>query len=261
MGVIYIIVAGIAAVTLGSHYLKKGAELTLSETLGVLMLFIVAICLAALTTVVVLVNFHKSLYGEQGYLTFTLPVKSWKLLLSKVIMATVWFVLAFAAIFGSMYVIYFVCRDELIGQDAFDVLSSMLAEVADINISGVIVTVIAKLILAFITFSFYILTIFFTSTLANTRLFQSHNVLWTILLFLPIMFVSNKIAVFINQRVVFTLFFIDDKIKLVTDNLEYQSLYLTTNGIDLGSIFVYLVLGVALFFATHFIMSKKVNIK
>ena len=57
MGIIYIIVAGISAVTLVSHYAKKAGEMTVAEMLGVSVLLIVSMCLFILTVVVVLSDF------------------------------------------------------------------------------------------------------------------------------------------------------------------------------------------------------------
>ncbi len=260
MGVIYIIVAGITALTLGSHYLKKGEDMAIGEALGVAALLLVSMCMFILTAVVVLTSFHKTLYGDQGYLTFTLPVKSWKLLLSKVIVSTTWFVIALAAFFGSMWVTVVVLKQDVLGEN-YEAIMGLISQFSSVKVSEIVATVIAKIIVFFVEFAFFTITIFFTSTLANTRLFQKRNILWTIVLFVPIAAAAVKLAEFINQNLVFAIFFVDDKIKLVTDNFEYQSLLLSTNGIDIGELFVYLILGAGLFFATHYIMSKKVNIK
>lgn len=260
MGVIYLIVAGITAVTLGSHYLKKGEEMAVGEALGVAALLLVSMCMFILTAVVVLTDFHKSLYGERGYLTFTLPVKSWKILLSKVLVSTIWFVIALAALFGSMWVTVVVLKEEVLGEN-YDTIMGLISQFSTVKISSFVASVVAKIIVFFVEFAFFTVTIFFTSTLANTRPFQKRSVLWTIVLFIPIAVVTVKLAEFINERLVFSIFFVDDKIKLVTDNFEYQSLLLNNNGIDIGELFVYFILGAGIFVATHYIMSKKINIK
>ncbi len=264
MGVIYLIVAGITAFTLGSHYLKKGDEEIslglIGENIGMLALLFLSIAMFVLTVVVVLVDFHKSLYGDQGYLTFTLPVESWKILLSKAIVSAVWFVIALADFFASMWIIIVVIREEVIGE-YYDIAMSMFSQFSTVKISTLIASIVIRIIIVFIAFAFFTLAIFFTSTLANTRLFQKRSVLWTILLFIPILPITIELSQVLNQNLVFAIFFVDDKIKLVTDNFEYQSLLLSTNGIDIGELFVYLILGTGLFFATHYIMSKKVNIK
>ena len=168
MGVIYIIVAAISAGTLISHYVKADSETTVTEVLGVAALLLVSMSLFILTVVVVMTDFQKTLYGEQGYLTFTLPVKSWKILGSKVIVSTIWFVAALAAIFGSLWVTLVVLKEEVLGEN-YDLVMGVLSQISSVNISSIVVSLIIRAILFFIQFAFYTITVFFTSTLANTR--------------------------------------------------------------------------------------------
>lgn len=261
MGIIYIIVAGISAVTLISHYAKKAGEMTVAEMLGVSVLLIVSMCMFILTVVVVLNDFQKTLYGEQGYLTFTLPVKSWMILGSKVLVSTVWFVVALAALFGSMWVTVVVLKEEVLGEN-YDLIMSVLSQFSTVNVSAVVISVVIRIILYFVQFAFFTITVFFTSTIANTRHFQKRSTLWTIVLFIPIAFVVSKVAGFIDDHIVFSLFILDGKLSLVTDSAEYTRLLLNgSSPIDIASIFVYFIVGAGIFYATHYIMSKKVNIR
>ena len=261
MGVIYIIVAAISAGTLISHYVKADSETTVTEVLGVAALLLVSMSLFILTVVVVMTDFQKTLYGEQGYLTFTLPVKSWKILGSKVIVSTIWFVAALAAIFGSLWVTLVVLKEEVLGEN-YDLVMGVLSQISSVNISSIVVSLIIRAILFFIQFAFYTITVFFTSTLANTRKFQKRSVLWTIIFFAPIVGIVTKVADFINENIVFSLFFINGELSLVTDNFQYQSLIAGGNSpVDIASIFVYFILGAGVFFVTHYLMSKKINIR
>ncbi|MBQ8782502.1 MAG: hypothetical protein IJZ57_01870 [Clostridia bacterium] len=261
MGVIYIIVAGISAGTLVSHYAKSQSDMTVVEAMGVALLLVVSLCLFVLTVVFVLSDFQKTLYGEQGYLTFTLPVKSWMILTSKVLVATVWFVIALVALLASLWVTVVVLKEEILGEN-YDLIMGVLDQIATVNVASMIFSVVISIILYFVQFAFFTITVFFTSTVANTRHFQKKPIFWTIVFFVPIAGVATKIAEFINSKIVFSLFFIDGKMSLITDNLEYMRLQANGNSpVDIASIFVYLILGAGVFFATHYIMSKKVNIR
>ena len=261
MGVIYIIVAGISAGTLISHYAKSQADMTVAEAMGVALLLLVSLCLFVLTVVFVLSDFQKTLYGEQGYLTVTLPVKSWMILASKVIVATVWFVIALVALLASLWVTIVVLKEEILGEN-YDLIMGMFEQISTVNVASIIVSSVIRILLYFVQFAFFTITVFFTSTVANTRYFQKKSIFWTIVFFVPIAGVTTKIADFINSKIVFSLFFIEGKLNLVTDNLEYMRLQANGNSpVDIASIFVYLILGAGIFFATHYIMSKKVNIR
>lgn len=261
MGVIYIIVAGVSAGTLISHYLKSGEDMTVVEAMGIALLLLVSLCLFVLTVVFVLSDFQKTLYGEQGYLTFTLPVKSWMILASKVLVASVWFVIALVALLASMWVTVVVLKEEILGEN-YDLIMSVLDQVTSVNVASFAFSTVIRVLLYFVQFAFFTITVFFTSTVANTRHFQKKNIFWTIVLFVPIAGVATKIADFINRKIVFSLFFVEGKLSLVTDNLEYMRLQANGNSpVDIASIFVYLILGAGIFFATHYIMNKKVNIR
>ncbi len=261
MGVIYLIVAAVSGVTLISHYAKSGEEMNIGEALSVAVLLIISMCLFILTVVVVMNDFQKTLYGEQGYLTFTLPVKSWKILFSKVFVSAVWFVVALAALLGSLWITLIVMKEEVLGEN-YDLIVGMLSQVSSVNLAGVAVSFLIRLLLYFIQFAFFTITVFFTSTLANTRHFQKKSVLWTIVFFIPIAVIATGIANFFNEHLVFSLFLVNGEMSLVTDNYQYQTLLSAGNSpVDIASIFVYLILGVGIFFATHYVMSKKINIR
>ena len=88
MGALYAVVAVIMAYVLGSYYIAKDTAST-GQMLGIMVLLLISSCSFILTAVVMIMNFQKSLYGDQGYLSFTLPVKGSTLLISKIITSTV----------------------------------------------------------------------------------------------------------------------------------------------------------------------------
>lgn len=261
MGIIYLVVAVVSGGTLLSNHLNKMATASVTEVLGIAVLLVISLCLFVLTVVIVLNDFQKSLYSDQGYLTFTLPVKSWMILGSKVIVSAVWFVIALVALLGSLWVTMVVLKEEILGEN-YDLVMGMLSQISTVNIPAIIVSLFVNILIYFVQFAFFTITVFFTSTISNTRHFQKKPMMWTIIFFVPIAYVTTKIADFINSKIVFALFFVDDKLSLVTNNLEYAKLAAAGNSpIDIASVFVYLLLGIGLFFATHYIMSKKVNIR
>ncbi len=255
MGVIYAVMAGIGIFTFVTKDVSEG-QLSL---VGVIILMLMSFCLLVLTTVVVLVDFQRSLYGDRGYLTFTLPVKSWKILASKVIVSGAWFVIALAAIIGSMWVGFTSAKD-FFGDDA-EMLSEMIETLMGKNVESMIAMVIARILILFVEFCFFALVIFFTNTLSNTRYFQKHSMLFTVVLFIPIFFATYKISEFANNNFVFSVFFLPEKTELVTDYSVYSQYIENSSHVDLAEIFVYLILGVVFFYITHYLMSKKINIK
>lgn len=71
----------------------EGPGFTFREMLAGLSVFayvILIIGVMIITLVVCIIRFYKSLLGDEGYLMFTLPVKTWKHILSKLLIAMLW---------------------------------------------------------------------------------------------------------------------------------------------------------------------------
>ena len=63
-----------------------------SVSQGVMLtLYIVTLtCIAAMTLIITIQRFYKNLLGDEGYLMFTLPVKPWQLICSKLLASGLW---------------------------------------------------------------------------------------------------------------------------------------------------------------------------
>lgn len=72
----------------------RGFPLTLTAGLASMLYGLVICAIFVMTLIVTIQRFHKSLLGDEGYLMFTLPVKPWQHILSKLIAAAVWFVVS-----------------------------------------------------------------------------------------------------------------------------------------------------------------------
>ena len=92
------------AVMLLVFFVKNKTLMVLSSvTLG-------GICIAALiiTIIAIIGMFNKSLYGNQGYLSFTLPVSGKDLLASKTIVSLSWVLISFVfAIAVSLFLVFY----------------------------------------------------------------------------------------------------------------------------------------------------------
>ena len=255
MGVIYAIMAGICLFIVTTRNVQGGAL----SLIGVMALMILSLCLLVLTAVVVMLDFQKSLYGDRGYLTFTLPVKSSKILGSKVIVSGAWFVIALAAILGSMWVAFSSAK-EMVGDD-YEMWTETIEALIGKNVNSMLAMALVRIVILFIAFCFFALVIFFTNTLSNTRYFQKHSILFTIVFFIPIFFAVYKVAQLANEYLVFSLFFVNGRPELVTDNAMYAEYATVYPSVNISELFVYILMSVILFFATHYLMSRKVNIK
>lgn len=254
MGVIYAIMAGICIFIVSTKNVQGGTF----AIIGSAALMALSLCLLVLTAVVVMLDFQKSLYGDRGYLTFTLPVKSRSILASKVIVSGAWFVIALAAIIGSMWVAFSAVKD-LAGED-YEMWEDLIAGLVGKDINSMLGMIIVRVLVLFIEFCFFALVIFFTNTLSNTRYFQKHSIFFTIIFFIPIFFAVYKIGQLANEYLVFSVFFVNGSPKFITDD-AMLSVYDIYPSVNVSELLVYIVISIVLFVLTHYLMSKKVNIK
>ena len=79
-----------------------------------------------ITFVGVIANFYKTLYGQQGYLSFTLPVTSGQLLAAKAIVAFLWMIVSYAVSIGIMIWIYDYVTS-LIGENNLNMIKTIIS--------------------------------------------------------------------------------------------------------------------------------------
>lgn len=260
MGVVYAVVAVIMAYVMGSYLFHRNAtEASVGQMLGVTAMIIISSCSFILTVVVMFLNFQKTLYGEQGYLSFTLPVKSVFLLTSKVITSAVWFIAAFVCFMGSLAVTAFAIREDVIGDESYEMIETMIPLLlGGKSVSTMVVTAVLTLVSLFIRFAVFTIEVYFAISLANTRRFQKNHVIWSVVFSFVIIAVSEKISEFISDYLGFGFLVDGNSVSFATGS------YIPVDGqnfINLTTTIFTLIIGAVIFYFTHYVMSKKVNIR
>lgn len=67
---------------------------------------VLAIAILFTTIIFMIIRFYKNLLGDEGYLMFTLPVKAYQLIISKLIVTLFWLVISLVIILISLYVAF-----------------------------------------------------------------------------------------------------------------------------------------------------------
>lgn len=249
--------AAITIVVMLLSYVVKIRWISFISTIALLLISVIAVII---TLVAVISNFYKTLYGQQGYLSFTLPVKSGGLLAAKAIVSFVWILLSY--IIGiAIWVGVYLYSTASVGKDTMTAVQTLLQLIQGMpNATAIkqIVVIICVMIFAFI--AILIAEIYFAITLANTKTFQKMGMISAIFIFF---------AVFIVLQIIQSVLTSFVPVSLVAD--EYglavsftQSMVGGSSGsLTLGITgFVFEILAAAgLFVATAWLMNKKVNVK
>ncbi len=231
---------------------------TKMTVIGVAISLLVAFLLIFVTFFFVVSDYFKSLFGQQGYLSFTLPVSSRQLLGSKLIVYGLWMILSFTNFIVVLDFLSKYIEKDLVGEETIDAASSILTLFAGFPSKAQIVIYAVYVIITFfaIVLSF-VVQIYFSIAASHMRAFQKTSVIWAVLIFVGTFIVYLAAISLLEKYFGIYLMLADDK----SFNFVFGNP--TGNGVELSlmpHIFM-LIQDVVYFFLTANIMHKKVNIR
>ncbi|MEI6577843.1 MAG: hypothetical protein WCN92_00085 [Eubacteriales bacterium] len=248
-----------AAITIVIMLLSYAVKIKWISTLSTVALLLISVVAVIITLVAVVTNFYKTLYGQQGYLSFTLPVKSGQLLASKAIVSFAWILLSYI-ITISIWIGVYVYASAMIGKDtitAFQTIMQLIQGVPDIAVIKQLLVIVCVMIFAQI--AVFIAEIYFSLTLANTKTFQKMGMVSAIFIFFAVFIIMQVLVATLTSVV---------PISLVagTGGLEIsftQSMMQSTGNLTLGitGVVFEIFAAAGLFAATGYLMKNKVNVK
>ena len=251
---IYLIALAIGIFTALSYAFEG---LAIIQAIGTVALLILSFAVLIIPVFQVLTYFNKSLYSNQGYLSYTLPVKSRDLLFSKAIVSFSWITLGFAMYVGIyVFVIrYFFGKMDPAILEQLELLYEMIDTLPD---KSVFVKVIVVIVVAFF-FEILVLVsqIFFAMTLSNIKPLNRMGNAGGFLIFAGLFIVMFYIFIQLTQYCPLSLYITNGNVKLVT-----EAMYGTAGTlIGLAGIIFQFICSVAMFIGTNYLMSKKINIR
>lgn len=193
-------------------------------------LAILAFGLTMATIFLIINRFHKNVYGREGYLTMTLPVTSHQLILSKLAAASIWmFLSSFTCLLSFFF--YF-----LPSMNIGEILRYLPEAIASFH---AYVPIPLVLISSFISHLSGVLLIYLAISIG--QLFQNRRGLMGFVAYFALYLILSFIISFVTPREVYTEFF----------GKSYFTFVLITSSIQ----------AIAFYFATHYIMTKRLNIQ
>lgn len=236
------------------------AGVTWITVVSSLLLYMIAFAGVVMTMVAVIKNFYDTLYGKQGYLTFTLPVKCSDILISKVIVSFFWIIMSCVMMVLIFALILFNAKRQS-GDSFTGILDA-------IKMSGLLeglpspAMFIKFLVILGVVALMYMLTfvgyVYFSVTLANTRALQKHPKFFGFLIFFGIYSVSNSLGAAFTSVLPLSVNITSEKVFIALTAMSSEDV-LASFGLG-GTIFMALI-ALGLLFATGWIMEHKVNVK
>lgn len=191
------------------------------------------------TLLLILRRFYKNIYSRQGYLTMTLPVTSHQILLSKLVAAIIWQVLALLMVFVSFAIIIGLATIPVWHEMDWSAPFSELGRVADF---GTILRVLGYASVSTVT---SILLMYFAISLG--QLFRDHRILLAVVFYFGMTTVLGIIESMINVSLL-------SNMEDLSNPLDFFAVYPIMTVIDI-------LLAIGFYFGTHYIMTKKINLQ
>lgn len=241
-------------------------RLTSMDILSIMSIFCYVIFIIGATTGIFIyigVHFYKTMYSEEGYLTHTLPVKSYQILLSKILVNGFWYTLVVLLMLFSFGCLGYTVMNQLYysvpGRD-MDMISYLIqnSEKLELSIRQQFGTYymesISMYILMLLTSAFGSIIILY-GTLTLGQLSAKHKVMMSIVSYLVTMTMTQVIT----SISILPLTIVNNNKLIENSYLTYDSIF--NMQIFIISIIINVLLGIVFYFISNYIISKKLNLE
>ena len=227
-----------------------------------LVLLAISIAAIVVTIMATMGEFRKSMFGDRGYLTQTLPVKAPTLLFSKWLTCAFWITVSYAVVFLCLWLIYYYWN----GESSTQALTYILQSLPDVGLPAqdiLVKTVLLISLKILLLLWIFILEVFFVMTLANVRPFDAVGsagpVIYFFVVFGLVTFCSSRLERVFKSAL---LIHADGAVTLTADEALIDSVRFAGGAsVTLTQIYFQIVVAVLLFIITAELLEKKVNVK
>ena len=209
--------------------------------ISIFVYFALIVAVIAMTFIIIIQGFYKNLLGDEGYLMFTLPVKTWQHIVSKLLTSLTWIILSFIVIISSILILINI-------DNLFSELSRIMSTAHDfLGTTLLILIPISGLIGS----AYFIITVY--NALSIGHLFTKHRILASF---------AAYMAIYVVSQIVFATFF------FATANRIFAPMAQSTDIVPpqvttliVSVTIIYAILGIANFTVANLILNRKLNLE
>ena len=236
--------------------LSLNLEILNIQGLATIVLMCLFISLFVITIVVTIQRFNKNLLKDEGYLMFTLPVSSKHLVLSKYLTSLIWTFLSFVVAFLSFTIIFMIPTYKYFDFSYFiNEFNLLFSNMLNLNILGQFLKIILLMIISYTIFIFNVYLAISVGQLPIFNRFRNvSSFIGFLVINLLISYAQNIVSLFVNDASV--------NIEAI-DNINYAINSVTSivsKGLNIA-IVINIIIILVLFFATTYILDKKLNLE
>lgn len=215
--------------------------------------FVVVFGIFCMTVFVIITRYSSSIYGNEGYLTNTLPLKPSQIIWAKLINFLIWIFISYFVIFVSMFILFpfeFFIRNIIKDTEFYQDLNTMVKEFFS---SKYIFMSILQLIYNFFAHVQSILIIFLSIAIAN--LFKSYKVVVGVIAFFIISIIFSFIGASVTYSTISNL-----DVPVIYGDTD-PTIFLSLRNGTITSILYSLISSVLLFFGVHYLHTHNLNLE
>lgn len=236
--------------------LSLNLEILNIQGLATIILMCLFISLFVITIVVTIQRFNKNLLKDEGYLMFTLPVSSKHLVLSKYLTSLIWTFLSFVVAFLSFTIIFMIPTYKYFDFSYFiNEFNLLFSNMLNLNILGQFIKIILLMIISYTIFIFNVYLALSVGQLPIFNRFRNvSSFIGFLVINLLISYAQNIVSLFVNDASV--------NIEAI-DNINYainSISSIVSKGLNIA-IVINIIIILVLFFATTYILDKKLNLE
>ncbi len=250
-----------AVVTLAVMLLSYAVKVTWVGVIGSIALIIIGLICVVITLVAVVTNFNRTLYGAEGYLSYTLPVKSSALLTAKAIVSFVWVLLSYLFMIATFFIVFAYIQSS-IGEEVGSMVDMLTVTVGLPSLKAIGKALAVLAVGMFIQIAVFVAIVFFAVTISNIRPFQRFGIFSALVTFFLIYLIMQALLYVATSYVPLTVV-IDTAGKIAFSFTTSMAATGAQQGMVIGvaGFVIELLIAVGLFAATNALMKTKVNIK
>ena len=229
--------------------LSLNLEIFNIQGLATIILMCLFISLFVITIVVTIQRFNKNLLKDEGYLMFTLPVSSKSLVLSKYLTSLIWTFLSFIVALLSFTIIFIIPTYKYFDYSYFiNEFNLLFSNMLSLNILGQFFKIILLMV---ISYTIFIFNVYLSLSVGQLPIFNRFRNISSFIGFLVINLLishaQNIVSLFVN----------DTSVNIET--IDYVT-SIVSKGLNVATI-INIIIILILFFATTYILDKKLNLE
>ena len=235
-------------------------EIVKISGIAMIVLFGLFVALGVLTIMITIQRFRKNLLEDEGYLMFTLPVTSKELIFSKYGVALIYTILsAIISVFSFIIIILIPNINSFSLNDLWYDMSTLLSEFS--SMSNVFIYIV---ILALISYTIFILSLYLSVSMGQLPLFNKHRNIVAFISFFAIYIAIGKVYELIamlfrgNIEDHFMNITINESSELSALLADFSNVF---SPIIIYDIVIYAIFAILLFFGITYILDKKLNLE